>query len=168
MKQALLRKILAKMDAVVLSTNAVLTEGNADVTDIPAKQSKSFVKRAASAQRMQWEKMFRKAPDSKFDDVMAAIDEFPSKLHASLKTSIAKMPKNRGGRIPHHPLAARLRAIKEVGQEMTKGYGVSEAVGLVAKRYEMRREYVGRLWRNRRRLLQSELAVSLLQKNRSD
>jgi hypothetical protein len=105
MKPALVRQLLARLDAVVLSTNALFTEGNPDVTDIPPKQSKSFQKRLVnqSAQRMWWEKVFRMVPDGEFDEWMSYMDEMPGKMLASLKERIANMPKDHGGRPPHYP-----------------------------------------------------------------
>ena len=127
MKPALVRQLLARWEAVVLSTNALFTEGNPDLTAIPAKQRKSLQKRVVnqSAQRMRWEKMFRMVPDGEFEDLMSSFDKMPGKMLESLKERIANMPKDRGGRPPHYPLAVRLQAVQEVGQELAGGLNFS-------------------------------------------
>jgi hypothetical protein len=154
MKPELLRQILEKLDSVVLSTSALFAENNPDVMDIPAKQREVFQKRivSQSTQRMQWEKVLRMVPDGEFTEWMSSIDEMPGKMLASLKERIAKMPKDHGGRPPHYPLAVRLKAVQEVGQELAGGLSFGEAVEKVAKQHEMATSYLRRVWRNRKRL----------------
>jgi Mor family transcriptional regulator len=154
MKPELRRQILEKLDSLVLSTGALFAEDNPDVTAIPAKQRKSFQKRMVTQfpQRMQWEKVFRMVPDGEFAAWMSALDEMPDKMLASLKDRIANMPKDHGGRPPYYPLAVRLQAVQEVGQETAGGLNFGEAVEKVAKRHEMSTSYLRRVWRNRKRL----------------
>jgi hypothetical protein len=158
MKRELIRQILAKLDSVVLSASALFAEGNPDVSAIPTKQRKSFQKNILdrSVQRMQLKKVLRMVPDAEFTAWISWVDEMPGKMLASIKQHLANMPKNHGGRTPHHPLAVRIQAIQEVGQELAGGLSFGEAFEKVAKRHGMATDYLRRVWRNRKRLKPKE------------
>jgi hypothetical protein len=97
-------------------------------------------------------------PDDRFQALMADLDsmDLNELVRLALTTGFAHLPKKRGGRPPTFSLEARRLAVQDIGNEYPRCDSFTEAVNLVAARYEMRPEYLRKVWKNRKRLRQRE------------
>jgi hypothetical protein len=153
MRPELFRKAMAKLDSVFAQALDPLTAGNTDLSEKPKKSvERGFWTK--SPQRMRWERIIRKTPDKKFDELMSSLDGFPAQIHKSFKEAAANTPKDRGGRPPNFPLEVRRQAIQDVAQEHARG-SFSEAIEIVARRHGMGKGYLRSVWKNRKRLNRS-------------
>jgi hypothetical protein len=151
MKPELLRKAMAKIDSVFSQAADPLTAGN---TEFSEERKKSIEKGLwhKSPQRMRWERIIRKVPDKKFEELMSSFDGIAAQIHKSFKEAAANAPKDLGGRPPNFPLKVRRQAIQDLGQDLARGSTFSEAVEIVAKRHGMETGYLRSIWKNRKRL----------------
>ena len=97
-------------------------------------------------------------PDHKFEALMAELDsmhpiEF---MRTVLSTGLAQLPKKRGGRPATFSLDVRRKAIQDIGIEYARRDRLADAIKVVAVRYGMPTDYLGKVWKNRKRLRQRE------------
>jgi len=97
-------------------------------------------------------------PDDKFEALMAKLDSMQSVelIRTVLSTSLTQLPKKRGGRPPTFSLDIRRKAVQDIGIEYARCDRLADAIRVVAARYGMPTEYLGKVWKNRKRLRQRQ------------
>jgi len=98
----------------------------------------------------------RLIPDEGFEKAMAMMDRIPADLRKNLKRALSSLPKSRGGRTPAFSVEIRRRAVQDIGHEYPNCDSLADAIDVVAVRYGMPREYLRKVWKNRKRLRQRE------------
>jgi len=148
----LVKRLLAKIDAVQLSTVAIAVHGQEFSGPKDAKW-KRFVQEAwkRSPLRKKYERIIRSMPDEAFEVEYARIDSQPAEIRRILHANIPHLPRRPGGRRASFSIDIRLRAIDDLAHEQ-RNNSFADAVDLVAARYEMSPDYLRKIWKNRKRI----------------
>jgi len=151
MKPELLRKVIAKMDAIYLETASSFARGN---TDFSEERKKDILRDLLAKRpgRARLEEMYREVPDEEFEKVMSSLDTIPRDAQKDFKAALAHFPKDRGGRPSEFPVEIRQKAIQDVRLERAHCDSLRDAIETVARRYKMTPDYLRKVWKNRKRL----------------
>jgi len=145
LSQKVMAKFAAQLERLAASLGASKAKGWA----------RSGLKKSGVARGL--EAKLRRMPDKQFETAMANLDFLaPERLSKSLRAALVHMPKNRGGRPPAFSLEVRRRAVQDIGHEYPNCDSLGESIEVVAERYGMTPEYLGKVWKNRKRLRQRE------------
>ena len=152
MKPELLRKVMAKVDAIYLETASSFAKGN---TDFSEKRKKEILRGLLAERpgRARMEEMYRMVPDKDFEKIMSSLDTVTPDAQKDFRKAVAHFPKDRGGRPSEFPLEIRRKAIQDVRLERARCDSLRDAIETVARRYKMTPDYLRKvLWKNRKRL----------------
>lgn len=149
MRPELRRKVLAKLKQVYAE---IVSPLELVITTLTEDQKKSIREDFWRDQRKRADKELSTKPDSEFGTIMDDLDSAPPAMQKLVKESLRYVKKNRGGRPPDFPLEIRRNAIRDIGHEYPQCDSLRQAIELVAIRYGMKPDYLGKVWKNRRRL----------------